>query len=82
MLHALEVALRNNIHEAASRRYSTPNWLTQQPSVLHPPEQDQVTVALGRLQRSAKPTTIGRIVAELNFGFWTSLLDRRYEQRL
>jgi len=81
-LQALEIALRNNIHQAASQLYRTPNWLTQQPSILYHPEQVQVTASVSRLQRSVKPITPGRIVAELNFGFWTSLLDRRYEQRL
>jgi len=81
-LQALEVALRNNIHTAASRLYAAPDWLTRQPPPLHLPEQEQVIAAVGRLARSAKPVTSGRIVAELNLGFWTSLLDRRYEQRL
>jgi hypothetical protein len=81
-LQALEVALRNNIHTAAERLYATPDWLTRQPPLLHPSEQDQVVAAVGRLARSAKPVTSGRIMAELNLGFWTSLLDRRYEQRL
>jgi hypothetical protein len=81
-LQALEVALRNNIHDAASQLYGTPTWLTRQPTPLYFLEEDQVTTAIGRLQRRRKTVTAGRIVAELNFGFWTSLLDRRYERRL
>jgi hypothetical protein len=81
-LQALEVALRNNLHSAASLLYGTSDWLTQRPPVLHVTEQDQVTAAVGTLRRNAKPVTPGRIVAELKFGFWTSLLDRRYERRL
>jgi hypothetical protein len=81
-LQSLEIALRNNIHDAATRRHRTTEWLIQRPPVLHASEQAEVAAALGRLGRSSKPVTSSRIVAELHFGFWTSLLDRRYEQRL
>ena len=35
-----------------------------------------------KIKRDKKQVTAGRIVAELNFGFCTSLLDSRYEQTL
>lgn len=82
LLQALEVALRNKIYRALSSRFNTPDWLTQQPSALFQSEQDQVTAAVDRIRRTGKQVTAGRIVAELNFGFWTSLFDRRYEQQL
>ena len=37
-------------------------------------------VSAGR--KIGKPIASGRVVAELQFGFWTSLLDVRYERKL
>lgn len=82
-LHALEVALRNNIHDGATQLYGTLDWLTLQPPILVVSEQDKVTAVLGKLGGSpGTPITAGKIVAELTFGFWTSLLDKRYQHRL
>jgi len=49
------------------------------------PIQEQMErAAVGRakdtLVKQAKPLEAGRMVAELSFGFWTSLLDVRYER--
>ena len=43
---------------------------------------DAVQRAVSSLTHQQKPQDAGRIVAELSFGFWTSLMDRRYEQSL
>jgi hypothetical protein len=40
-----------------------------------------VQAAIARLRRKGKPSVPGRVVAELTFGFWTNLLDVRYERR-
>lgn len=45
-------------------------------------ERDAVAKARAALTLQRKPRDVHRIVAELTFGFWTSLLDRRYEQIL
>jgi hypothetical protein len=39
-----------------------------------------VRAAAQRLGRRGKPCEAGRLVAELSFGFWTTLFDVRYEQ--
>jgi hypothetical protein len=39
-----------------------------------------VDAAVARLRRKGKPIVPGRVVAELTFGFWTNLLDVRYER--
>lgn len=41
-----------------------------------------VSQAKNTLAVKRKPPDPGRRVAELSFGFWTALLDRRYEQVL
>ncbi len=56
--------------------------IDRQPSILKPSEQENVSGAKAKLAREGKPLEVGRIMAELSFGFWTSLLDARYEQGL
>jgi hypothetical protein len=86
LLH-LEVAFRNRLHDAVASRYpigawqDVDCWLGRVPPILAPSEFAQVQVATDRLRRTGKPITPGRVVAELTFGFWTNLLDVRYEQR-
>jgi hypothetical protein len=79
-MHAVELALRNSIHNALTAKYGTPMWFYQ-PGVL----ESQAVINLGRaLQEAAQKTPLrpGKIVAALSFGFWVSLLGGKYEQRL
>jgi hypothetical protein len=83
-LHFLEVALRNLVSEAAAATYPPTSagnvcWL-EQPGILHAEEARMVRAAAQRLCRRGKPVEPGRLVAELSFGFWTTLFDVRYEQ--
>lgn len=48
----------------------------------HNHERDAIQKAKIALTQQNKPHEAARIVAEVSFGFWTSLLDRRYEQTL
>jgi hypothetical protein len=79
-LSLLEVALRNTVNEGASTKYGS-DWLTNA-RVLAAKENEAVEKAKQRLERERKQVTNSRLVAELNFGFWTSLFDVRYEQKL
>jgi hypothetical protein len=81
-LQMLEVTLRNSLHAAISDRAGGNLWFDQQPPILHQMELEKVAAAKAELQKERKPLEEGRIIAELNFGFWTSLFDRRYEQAL
>lgn len=81
-LQGLEIALRNAIHDAATNAYGTENWFDDARVIPHGREQDAVRKARETLAKDRKPDDAGRIVAELSFGFWTSLFDRRYEQIL
>ena len=47
-----------------------------------PNEQQSVIDAKNRLDEQGKAHEPGRVVAELNFGFWTSLFSAPYEQSL
>ena len=78
-LHLLEVGLRNAIDLTASRRIG-PDWLGPASPVLTPRSRRAVAVALRHAGGAAVPR--GKIVAELPFGFWWSLLSDEYNRRL
>lgn len=78
-LHAVEVALRNSIHGAFTNHYGTDMWFYQ-PNVLEPGQLNQLANALRELARRKASPTSGRIVAELSFGFWSTLLSGNYQQ--
>lgn len=81
-LQGLEVSLRNGIHGAATERFNAENWFADESGFLLPPEQDSVRKAKGTLIKCGKQPEAAGVIAELNFGFWTSLFDVRYEQKL
>lgn len=81
-LQVLEVALRNSIHGAVSRHTGRFDWYDDARLVQFPKDRDMVSQTKAILAAKRKPPDPGRIVAELSFGFWTALLDRRYEQVL
>lgn len=76
-LGTLEVALRNSIHRTLSDHFGRDDWYNAI-GLLLPREQRDVVEAKRRIQLSNKPATPGRIVADLHFGFWTSLLSSIY----
>jgi len=75
-LQNLEIALRNNIYKAVAISFDNPKWFDD-PSILNDEQQKSVREAKKRLN---KPATEGRVIAELTFGFWTSLFDRKYDR--
>ncbi len=81
-LGLLEVSLRNNLHRAIAQHYGTETWYDLAPGKLRPREQDAIKQAKNDLLKQRKQEEPGRVVAELNFGFWTSLLSKEYEQQL
>jgi hypothetical protein len=76
-LQILEISLRNSLHQAISTHFDTEHWFEL--PFLHPSEKKQITQVINDLKKRKKPIEPGRIVAELSFGFWTSLFDIRYE---
>ena len=77
-LHALEISLRNAIHTAATTEFGSDYWFDRK-GLLTKDEPGSVLKAKLSLARRKRPETPGRIVAELNFGFWTTLLSGTYE---
>lgn len=78
-IHYLEVGLRNALDDAASTRLGT-NWLAPASAVLTPRSRKAVVIALNHAGGPTAPR--GKVVAELPFGFWWSLLADEYNRRL
>lgn len=82
VLQNLEIGLRNTIHASAEKSFRNPLWFTANPPIVGVEERTKVAQAERKLRRRMKPIEPGRMVAELNFGFWTSLFDVRYDRVL
>ncbi len=80
-LQLLEIGLRNTLHQAAAAHFGKVDWFLDN-SIIQTRDQLTVDKAKQMLRRKKKKLEPGRIIAELNFGFWTSLFDKRYEQTL
>jgi hypothetical protein len=86
VLHALEVAFRNEISRAAAkltsgRSYRTSgidSWLDADPSMLMERERRKVMDAKERLGSDPSSQTEGHLIAKLDFGFWVALCRDAY----
>ncbi len=78
-LQNLEVVFRNRIHAAATSRFSSDVWYDR---VVLDRDRQQIDEAKSRLLAKGKDVAPGRVVGELHFGFWTSLLSRSYDEQL
>ncbi|MGE6786696.1 hypothetical protein ACQKGL_29725 [Ensifer adhaerens] len=74
-LHMLEVALRNKVDEALTKAHGT-GWMHNGAVLVDAYQQGCVAQAQGILQRDRKAVTHSQMVAELNFGFWSSVFGR------
>jgi hypothetical protein len=85
-LNSLEVALRNAVFDAGARAFGgistrdVPCWLDASPSLFDADHEQSVIAAKQRLRERGRALEPGRLVAELTFGFWTSLFEVRYER--
>jgi len=81
-LEIVEVGLRNSINEAVAQRYFDPNWLLES-QLLAAKDQEKVQQSRAKYRNKYKEEPkIGQIIADLNLGFWVSLLDKRYDNKL
>lgn len=80
----LEVGLRNNIDLQLKRKYGTENWFDDAAFIkdVSSFQIDKISDARRTIHREKKAVTSGKMVAELTFGFWTSLFDTKFEKVL
>jgi len=83
-LRILEVVLCNGLSTQLAVHHGTlaGKWYDDPLGVLSTLAQDDIVVARHRVRKLRRPETAGRVVAELNFGFWKFLLAKRYEATL
>src|SRR5262245_9562727 len=77
-LHLLEVAFRNRLHDGLTFHFHVEAWWDLPWSSLR--EREKVAAVRRRLRIGQAPMEPDRIVAALDFGFWTSLLSACYDQ--
>lgn len=75
-LQLAEVALRNAVHGSLRVRYASDLWFESAAVPMAEWQRLQVTKARQKLTDENKPVTAGRMIAELNFGFWTGFLNK------
>ncbi|MFH5822241.1 hypothetical protein [Georgenia sp. AZ-5] len=79
----VEVLLRNAAHRELSRLVpSTERWYVTLASTLDTKAREDIAKAQERATRGGRPETPGKVVAELNFGFWRYLLTPKYHPTL
>lgn len=74
-LHMLEIALRNVSDRALTTVFGL-DWMDDTTVLVTPYQQRCVAEARSNLIRERKVATHAQMVAELNFGFWSSLFGR------
>ena len=85
-LNGLEIVFRNAVFDAGTQVFrgmptrDAPCWLDANPSLFDTDHEQSVIAAKQRLQERGRGLEPGRLVAELTFGFWTSLFEVRYER--
>lgn len=83
MLNVLEIALKNGIHRRLASLYQRLDWWEAWVGdpVFHW-QNKEIAGAKGKLQRRAEVATPDKIVAELAFGFWSSLFNGSFQLML
>ncbi len=84
LISILEVGLRNSIDRQLIRRFGDDKWYEDIEfiRIVSKYQIDRISEARANIQSSKKEITTGRIISELTFGFWTSLLDTKFEMTL
>jgi hypothetical protein len=82
----VEIILRNAIHENltewSAARFGEPMWYLDPGRILQARALEDVRTARRRVARSGRVETAGRVVAELNVGYWRFLLATAYDETL
>jgi hypothetical protein len=83
-LGVVEVVFRNALHAQLAAHHGTlaGHWYDDPLGVLSDLAHEDIAAARRRVGKLGRSETPGRVVAELNFGFWKFLLAKRYEATL
>ena len=79
VFNCFEVAFRNNLHSQIGSAIGQPQWILAESGIFYGEEQEATKKAKKSLGLDRLPVTEDYLVSEMKFGFWTSLLNSRYE---
>ncbi|MCF6333670.1 MAG: hypothetical protein L3J11_10340 [Draconibacterium sp.] len=84
LLSILEIGLQNNIDNQLKQRFNDEIWFENSSfiKIVSRFQIDKVSEARNNILRDRKTITSGKIISELSFGFWASLLDSKFEKSL
>ena len=80
VIQALEIALRNAIHNILSEQLGGPKWY--ETSILAESEREALEDAKKKVLDRPAALTPGRVIAELTFAFWGRLFSDSYDKTL
>lgn len=80
-LQLCEIALRNSIHRELTRITGRSDWYDASTFILTAWGDEEIEKAKLKLKKRRKPVIADSVVAELTFGFWTSLFEDHYERK-
>lgn len=78
-LNMLEIGLRNRCDFALTMKFGT-RWLEEDKVGFRDYQKARILEAQAELAKHKKGRDHGRLVAELHFGFWTSLFNKDFER--
>lgn len=79
-LQTLEIVLRNAVNNVCFKHFDDEMWFSQ--GFFTERELSAIDGAVEKLEKQRKPLDSCRIVAELTFGYWTSMFNEGYEINL
>ncbi|MFZ0706511.1 MAG: Abi family protein [Candidatus Korobacteraceae bacterium] len=80
VVQSLEIILRNAIHNIITQQFGHAEWYEK--IGLAESEKDAITKAKHSIEEAGQLVTSGRIVAEVNFGFWVRLCSGYYDKTI
>jgi hypothetical protein len=80
-VQSFEVVVRNALHQKLTAAFG-PSWYDVPACGLAGHLIDRVSDAKDSLTNQGKPHTPGRVIAELNFGFWLGIITKHYDTGL
>ncbi|WP_320034156.1 hypothetical protein [Halarcobacter sp.] len=75
LLSIFEISLRNSINHHFKKRISK-NWFES--NILHTDTKQRINESKNKIKQRKEEVTHDKLIAELPFGFWTSLFRRSY----
>jgi hypothetical protein len=75
----LEVAFRNRAHSEIGVAIKDANWISHEHPFIYDEDKDAIKYAKESLTDDGCPITEDYLVAEMKFGFWTTILNSKYE---